>query len=106
MQTEFEKARQRVTVELESIVTDLRAEAVLQEEVHSAWNVTPEQRRAENDNLKNTLVVRYGDSETALCFTSVELQDTERKPDREQLRKKLRKLLESLAGARPVGFVA
>ena len=105
MQTEFEKARQRVTEELESIVAELRTEGVLQEEVHSAWNVTAEQRRAESDNLKNTLVMRYGDSETELCFTSVELQDTERKPDREQLRKKLRRLLESLAGVRPVGFI-
>ena len=102
----FEKDKQRVTEELESIVAELRAEGLLLEKVHWAWNVTVEQRRAESDNLKNTLVVRYGDSETTLCFTSVELQDTECKPDREQLRKKFRQLLESLAGARPVGFVA
>ncbi len=92
----FEKDRQRVTEELESIVAQLRAEEDLQEEVHWAWNVTAEQRQAESRNLKNTLVVSYKNREATLCFTSVELEDTERKPDREQLRKKLRKLLESL----------
>jgi len=102
----FEKARQRVTEELEAIVAELRTEEVLPDEVHWAWNVTVEQRRAESHNLKNTLVVRYGDKETTLCFTSEEIEDTESKPDREQLRRQLRKLLESLAGARPVGFVS
>ncbi len=48
----------------------------------------------------------YGDSETTLCFRRIEIDDTLHKPDREQLRRKLRKLLESLAGARPVGFIA
>ena len=105
MQTEFEKARQRVTEELESIEAELRAVGILQEEVHVDWNVTVEQQLAENNNLKNTLVVRYGDSEGTLCFTSEELPDTVHKPYREQLRKKLRQLLESLAGVRPVGFI-
>ncbi len=102
----FEKDRQRVTEELESIVAELHAEGVLREKVHWAWNVTAEQRKAESRNLKNTLVVSYENREATLRFTSVELEDTKRKQDREQLRQKLRKLLESLAGARPMGFVS
>jgi hypothetical protein len=86
MQTESEKSRQRVTEELESIVAELRAAGILPEEVY--W--------------KNTLVVSYEDREATLCFASLELQDIERK----QLRQKLRKLLLSLAGASPVGFVS
>jgi len=92
----FEKDRQRVTGELESLAEGLRAEGTLTEAIHVAWNVTAEQRRAESHNLKNTLVVSYGNKETTLCFTSEEIEDIESKPDREQLRKKLRKLLESL----------
>jgi len=102
----FEKDRQRVTEELESIVAEMRADGILPDEVHSAWNVTLELRKAESRNLKNTLVVSYENREATLRFTSVELEDTKRKQDREQLRKKLRKLLESLAGTRPVGFVS
>ncbi len=103
----FEKDRQRVTEELESLAEELRAEGTLTEAIHVAWNVTAEQRRAESHNLKNTLVVSYGNKETTLCFTSEEIEDTESKPDREQLRKKLRKLLESLASdAGPIGFIS
>ncbi len=101
MQTESEKSRQRVTEELESIVAELRAAEILPEEVYWQWNPTAEQKRAES-NLKNTLVVSYEDREATLCFASLELQDIERK----QLRQKLRKLLLSLAGASPVGFVS
>ncbi len=106
MQTEFERGRQRVTEELESLAEEFHAEGILKEAIHWAWNVTAEQRQAESRNLKNTLVVSYEDREATLCFTSVELEDTERKPDREQLRQKLRQLLESLAGARPMGFIS